>query len=1069
MSIRIYLAPAGAGKTEYIVSCAIEAASEMRCHWVILPSAAQLRAFRQRLAHHGGALGVQALTFPELYKHLLQLARRPISQLAEPVRHRLLRATVDRLCDAGRLSYYAPLRSRPGFVRALGEFLRELKQGMIAPKTLSEALGHYDRGGPRLAELAVIYESYQSRLQTECWADDEGMGWLAVEALDGDVTLARDCSVALVDGFDGFNSIQLALLRLLAERAGEVIITLTGEIGRERPAAHSRFQRALKGLQSALGTVPEPLPGARVGHLHSTICYLESSLFELEREPAPCAEPVPVEMLEVSDRASEAREALRWCKARIAVDGVPPSQVALLARNIEPYRPFLLDVAREFGLPVRLSAGMPLDQAPVIQGIMDLLRLVLPLPGSDDWAMPRRRVVEAWRNPYFDWNSALAGEDDDGAALCASITLADARALDEFARQGLVIQGMSQWLQAFDELAGRGVAGGETEDGDPRPNGLRLSTVSALQLKFGAFAERLRPPVRSTYRGYVRWLEDLIGDDPRAQRPGVPLPAAASLNIPARLAQDENQGDRAALRQFSEVLRGLVWAEERLELGQIIDYARFVAELEGAVQATVYAPHHQPACEDLLLANLHDARGVSFQAIAIVGLAEGEFPQIVREDPLLWEVDRQYLQQQGLNIDLRLQSDEPAFFYEAITRGRERLLLTRPRLADDGAPWQPSPYWDEIRRLTSVQPRRQTAALSSSEQVASPVELLEWLTEQPTDDSQMLDSDLQEAWARVAVGSEALAARSSPVARGVYDGDLAAVQPELCQRFGPRHVWSSSRIEGYLGCAFSFFMASVLKLEARREPVEGYDAAQRGSMMHAILEKLYRQPADTSEEDLLSRLPQVAAVELAQAPQRYAFRATAWWEQTCQEIVAELERNVRALCDPKVRGDWQPRYLEARFGLPDLAGKHWHEPLIVRQGEDTLRLRGVIDRIDVNSRGELRVIDYKSGSGGSDYGESGLEKGRKLQIPLYALAARDALHLGEPVEGFYWHLGKMAASSLKLQKVGFEWACEQALQHAWKAVMGARAGRFQPRPPAGDCPPWCPAVGFCWRYRGRSF
>jgi hypothetical protein len=111
----------------------------------------------------------------------------------------------------------------------------------------------------------------------------------------------------------------------------------------------------------------------------------------------------------------------------------------------------------------------------------------------------------------------------------------------------------------------------------------------------------------------------------------------------------------------------------------------------------------------------------------------------------------------------------------------------------------------------------------------------------------------------------------------------------------------------------------------------------------------------------------------------------------------------------------------------------------------------------------VRVIDYKT-AGPSGYSLRAVREGKKLQLPLYALAAREALRLGDPVEGFYWHVRHAEASSFTLAKYGPEAAVEAAVAYAWEAVRGARGGAFVPRPPDGGCPAYCPASGFCWHY-----
>ena len=86
------------------------------------------------------------------------------------------------------------------------------------------------------------------------------------------------------------------------------------------------------------------------------------------------------------------------------LDGCRPGEVALLARDVAPYRPFIQQTAAEFGLPIRLVDGLPLRENPAVAALLDLLQLALPNP-TGELSLARRAVVEAWRSPYFDWSA----------------------------------------------------------------------------------------------------------------------------------------------------------------------------------------------------------------------------------------------------------------------------------------------------------------------------------------------------------------------------------------------------------------------------------------------------------------------------------------------------------------------------------------------------------------------------------------------------------------------------------------------------------------------------------------
>ena len=151
-----------------------------------------------------------------------------------------------------------------------------------------------------------------------------------------------------------------------------------------------------------------------------------------------------------------------------------------------------------------------------------------------------------------------------------------------------------------------------------------------------------------------------------------------------------------------------------------------VGDLESQIKQISY----QIARDDLykvVCADCTEVRGRAFKAVALVGLAEGEFPGTIKEDPFLRNKDRSDLKDVfGFPIRLSTESAEAEFFYEAVTRASDWLLITRPRIADNGAPWQPSPYWEEILRTTDITPEMKTSlSVPALDNAASSSELFE--------------------------------------------------------------------------------------------------------------------------------------------------------------------------------------------------------------------------------------------------------------------------------------------------------------------------------------------------------
>ena len=458
-----------------------------------------------------------------------------------------------------------------------------------------------------------------------------------------------------------------------------------------------------------------------------------------------------------------------------------------------------------------------------------------------------------------------------------------------------------------------------------------------------------------------------------------------------------------------------------------------------------------------------------FEAVALLGLAEGAFPAVLREDTFLRSDNREALREAGIPVDPPLRSEEAALFYVAMTRTEKRMVITRPRLAQGGAEWQPSPYWRRLVADAGVEPDSLShETMLDGVPAASCPELMQALALYDVNphrsEMEKAAGDALEQWRHGHRVVKGRISRRGKRRSDVYDGDLTHLAPVFSRRFGPDHTWSLTRIEAYRECPYRFFASSVLHLEDRPEPVLGLDNRQLGNIYHAGLERVFREGADEADdaEALIAIWDAIADDLLDEAPETEGFRPTAWWPQTREQIKETMRATLTKLAEEN-RG-WRPRAFEARFGQDG-------EPALVVPREDgtddRLRLRGVIDRVDTNGQGDLRVIDYKRGSVVS-YNDKSLSEGKKLQLPLYALAASEARGFGRLVDGFYWSITQAEPSRLRLGKFSIDKAVTLALAFAWEAVDGARSGTFSPQAPSDGCPDFCPAAAFCWHYRPKS-
>jgi ATP-dependent helicase/nuclease subunit B len=1032
MSTKLILAPAASGKTHQCIErvCSTSHVYPLSAVWVILPDSHQATAFRHRLAKQGGAMGARVGTFADLHGEILALVGTPMPVAPDSVVHRLALAAIDATADKGQLKHYASIRRQPGFALALTRLVAELKRARIEPASFQNAVkGH----GQRLEELSQLYNEYQDYLIRLEWADIDGLGWLAVRVLQENVTIASHWKLLVVDGFDDLSPTQLETLRLLSDRVGETILTLTGDLAMQRNA-YRRFERTLKRIQATLTPQIETLE--RCVTCVPVLAHLEKSLFE--SAPPKIKPDAALTFIEAQTQGLEAREALRWLKARIMREGIPLHECAIIARDIKPYHPFLRQASLEFGMPTWFASGDPLVTNPAIAAILNVLELAM-----GGWQ--RRPVIDALRTPYFD-------------RTAFGLTPTDSNRFDQVARWGQVVKGLDQWGDAFTQLARQASTPeieGEDDETKKPPTLPQGEQAQKLWDSLQGFARAVTPPEKATLIGFVGWLEDLLA----------PSHGLAVIEQ-AETQKDTTDRDRSALVAFKDILRALVLSEKIVREKSEMPYADFYTDLYGAVDAATYAPEdpRQHSQSRIYCSNLNQARGVSYRAVALLGLSEGLFPAPVDEDPFLPDVDREKLAWQALPVEPRLRSDQQSLFYEAVTRASDYLLLTRPYLADDGETWVASPFWTAVRGLYEVDAplRARTESVQMLSDCASRVELLTAAVRRrglPT-----MYADLVADWENLRYAGQILRARMARDYRGPLDGQLSALEPILTERFGPTYIWNASALETYAGCGFRFLIGNALALEELETPDAGYDVAQLGSLLHEILEKVYQQASDPTDADaVLQVLPRVAQEVFDAAPTEYGFRPLLIWDKQQTELLERLAETIRNLAEEEA--GFRPTHFEKRFGTP---------PLNVETPAGSVLFRGIIDRVDFNAQGHLNVIDYKTGMSKLD--NRSLGEGLRLQLALYALGAEKALKLGRVSDGFYWGILRGEASSLRLSKFkftdpdgveysGMSDAIALTLKYIGADVEGIRAGHFVPIPPRGDCPNYCVAKSICWRYQ----
>ena len=246
---------------------------------------------------------------------------------------------------------------------------------------------------------------------------------------------------------------------------------------------------------------------------------------------------------------------------------------------------------------------------------------------------------------------------------------------------------------------------------------------------------------------------------------------------------------------------------------------------------------------------------------------------------------------------------------------------------------------------------------------------------------------------------------------------------------------SPSRAADFMQCPLLYRFRVVDRL-----PEEPSPAAARGTLVHAVLERLFDLPAPERTLDAATALvPGEWARMVQEEPELAGLLAddddTSWYA----EAAGLVERWFR-LEDPTVLEPAERElYVEAQLG--------------------DLTIRGIVDRLDEAPDGRLRVVDYKTGRAPSETFE-----GRALfQLKFYALALwRTRGVLPSRLQLVYLRDGQVLWIDPTEREL---LATERKIRALWSAIeQAALAGDW--RPNRGRACSWCSYQAVCPAWGG---
>jgi ATP-dependent helicase/nuclease subunit B len=469
------------------------------------------------------------------------------------------------------------------------------------------------------------------------------------------------------------------------------------------------------------------------------------------------------------------------------------------------------------------------------------------------------------------------------------------------------------------------------------------------------------------------------------------------------------------------------------------------------------------------------ARGLSFDAVLLLGMNEKSFPRLIREDPFLSDAARAALAQAlGCRLGRKLDGyeEERLLFQLALEMAERELFLSYQRSDEEGKALIPSLYLHEApstnitRYHLARTPGEKWMQITPDRLTVK--EMSVWLSREAADPSAFYKAVRQDPalFSALSQGQNELESFRLPLGtRDGVVGERPALQALVERGFSP------DSLRDLAECPFRYFAGKVLTLEVMDDLTRRGDVAAdaSGKLIHRILEVFFRKLGKLRGplrlEEMHRQLDEVCQASFDRFQETAAGLYPVAWRAAQDVIRARLHLFLQADLEELSESGFKPTFFEQEV-----------EGTVAELGPELkdVRFHGRIDRIDLREHEgstEFRVVDYKTGRASKRglKAQTAILRGSYLQLPVYLGIAGPWLKKTlkkdvRPVEASFYNLADWERGDTSPQIGPDFWeSCGKTFSENLAGLISlVRAGAFYIRPSDDmEYCAWCEFAQVC--------
>ncbi len=801
-------------------------------------------------------------------------------------------------------------------MRAITEF----KKHKVDVETLKEEASQNEDTYLRtkLADMALIYEKFEDKIASN-YIDETDLLDMLVKNLEN-TDIAKD-SIIYIDEFAGFTKQEYEVIKELIKQAKQVNITvcvdnLETDTNPDQDIYYSNkitVRKLLNLVEENDLKIEKPVNLAKIHrfkteelkHLSENIYNIKSTKYEKNVEN--------IELFLAKNEYSEIENVAKKIKKLVREENLRYKDIAIITKNIETYSSLVRAIFNQYDIPVFIDEKRDLNQNIIIQYILAILEVL-----NKNFA--NEAVFSYIKLGFCDI------ENDEIFKL------------ENYCNKWGIKQ--NKWKKDFIYELDNENKKQEVE----RLNELRKSIINPL-LKLQEEIKKEKTATAITKALYQFMVQENIEEKVLKK-----IQELEEINL-IDLANEYKMSYQIIINILDEIIN--IFKNDKMTIDQYSKILKIGLKNSGLGKI--------PGTQDqVIFGDVERSRSHKVQAVFIIGLNDGVFPSVNKDEGFLNDADREKLKEHSIELakgTIENLYEDNFNIYKAFTTAENKLYLSYTSSDSEGKTQRPSILLNKIKRIFPGLEEKSDVINKNYEIVNNIItyeELIENIAK--LKNKEKIDDIWYEIYSYYKNQIEWNNKLQQDLEALKYTNIPKEISKENIEKlYGNTLSTSVSRLERYRSCPFSYYLEYGLNLKERETlRVQSFNT---GSFMHETIDQFFEQVNEEGlnlaelEEEQIAILVSKIIDENLNLSKNFVFTATAKYKVLVRRLKKIVAKALKYIIQTIIYSDFSISGTEIEFGK-----KGEYKPIILElENGKKIEITGKIDRIDTANSEDRKI------------------------------------------------------------------------------------------------------------------